>query len=372
MGQVDRRELEQLLSYLDLDPYNTHLLEDAAIAAANCRDVETTKDLLGRLKQIGPLSPAMMGLEGRLLMGAGQFGEAVKLYRSLLQELPNDTAVKSSLAWALVQIGDDSAALELLDQDTIATWPQGAELRLRLLHRSGDFDQAQVEFEKLVSLHPDSPAIKAAASVLATDLELADRARELASQAGDLPDAHATLGLLELGDGDLASAESEFARALEQQPDLARAWLGTGLVALARQDPAAAISPLRRGATIFGDHLGSWLAVGWAELLSGQTDKADETFQQALSMDPNFAESHGSVAVILAMKGEIEAARREAEIAMRLDRSSFSALLAHVLIASANGREETAQAIFERALASPIDNQGRTLKDLMSKLIRGV
>ncbi|MFM1977382.1 MAG: hypothetical protein RL145_2228 [Pseudomonadota bacterium] len=370
MSQSDRTQLDQLLSYLQIDPQNIALLEDTAQAAANCHDVPTTSVMIERLKALGPLSIAMRALEGRLLMGSGRFEEAVKLYRGLLEQLPDDTGAKSSLAWALVQIGQIEAALVHLDEDTTAVWPQAAELRLRLLHSTGAFDQAEAELQSLIAFHPQHEGLLAAASVLSIDLENSEVARDLAQRAGDQADAHATLGLLNLDAVEIDAAESQFERALQQKPDLARAWIGKGLVAMARNSPQDAILPLARGAEIFGDHLGTWIALGWAELLSGDQMGAERTFHRALDLDRTFAESHGSLAVIEALKGNFDAARRGVETAMRLDASSFSGVFASVLIATAQGREDAAQKIFDRALDTPVQANGPTLREMISRFAR--
>jgi Tfp pilus assembly protein PilF len=206
--------------------------------------------------------------------------------------------------------------------------------------------------------------------VLAIDLENPEVARDLALRAGDQPGAHATLGLLSLDGAEIETAEGQFDRALQQKPDLARAWIGKGLVAMARNTPQEALKPLQRGAEIFGDHLGSWIALGWAELLSGDQAGAERTFHHALDLDRNFAESHGSLAVIEALKGNFDTARRGVETAMRLDSSSFAAVFASVLIASAQGKEDAAQRIFDRALDTPIQADGPSLRDMISQFAR--
>lgn len=370
MNQSNRTELDQLMGYLQVDPENPALLEDTAHAAAACHDLAITRTMIERLKALGPLSQSMRALEGSLLMGAGQFDKAVELYRSLLEQLPQDTSVKCSLAWALVQVGQSEAALHHLDKETVFALPQAAELRLKLLHSSGDFEQAGTELNDLVSAHPNHAGLLAAASVLAIDLEDLELARELALSAGDEADAHTTLGLLSLDRADPKSAELQFDRALQQKPDLARAWIGKGLVALAQNSPDQAIVPFSRGAELFRDHLGSWIALGWSELLSGDIERAERTFFHALSLDRTFAESHGSVAVIEVLRGNLEAARTAIETSKRLDSQSFSAVFASILLASQNDRDEVAHRMFERTLDAPFLSTGKTLRDMISEFAR--
>jgi hypothetical protein len=55
---------------------------------------------------------------------------------------------------------------------------------------------------------------------------------------------------------------------------------------------------------------------------------------------------------------------------MRLDSSSFAAVFASVLIASAQGKEDAAQRIFDRALDTPIQADGPSLRDMISQFAR--
>lgn len=366
MSQPDTQDLDQLLGYLKLDPNNMHLLAEAAHAAAACRLFERCRELLDRYRALAPLPPALLGIEARMLMGAGRFQEAVAAYRALLERLPDDHAVKSSLALALVQIGEADSALVHLDEDTTAVWPQAAELRLRLVHASGEIEAAQEEARRLLSLHPGNQSLMAAASVLAVDLGDMEAAAQLATRAGDLPDSNATLGLLDLETGNLDGADRRFARALELQPDLARAWIGQGLAAMARGATTDAIQPLRRGAEIFGTHLGSWLALGWAHLLAGQQTEAEAVFDHALDLDRTFSEARGSKAVMEALRGNRTAALREVAMARRLDPTSFSAMFAMVLMEAGEGRPEEASRLFDRALDTPIEGTDKTLRQMIA------
>ena len=96
---------------------------------------------------------------------------------------------------------------------------------------------------------------------------------------------------------------------------------------------------LARATELMPEHLGSWHALGWAYLFSGDAAGAERQFAHALELDHNFAESHGAMAAMLAMKGEREAAEREIEIAERLDRSNMSSQFARAMLLSQSSPE---------------------------------
>ncbi|QUL37951.1 tetratricopeptide repeat protein [Erythrobacter sp. JK5] len=141
----------------------------------------------------------------------------------------------------------------------------------------------------------------------------------------------------------------------------------TALSELAANRPADALAHLDRGAEQFGDHLGSWLASGWAYFLAGDVATARARFEKALELDDTFGEGHGSLAALDAMAGDLEAARRRMEIARRLDNQSFSAALAGIVIAEAEGNPDRARRIFEIASSQPLSHDGKTLAQLLTR-----
>jgi Tfp pilus assembly protein PilF len=118
---------------------------------------------------------------------------------------------------------------------------------------------------------------------------------------------------------------------------------------------------------MFEDHLGSWIAAGWAYFVQHDLATARARFEHALGLDDTFAETHGSLAVIDVIEGQIDSARRRAEVALRLDRKCASAALANMLIASAAGDKEKARRIFELAVTMPIDPNGRTIAQALAR-----
>jgi tetratricopeptide (TPR) repeat protein len=208
----------------------------------------------------------------------------------------------------------------------------------------------------------------AAVSVLALDIEDPELAARCAAKAPGHPDALATLGTLALGNDQPEEALDMFNRALERNRAVPRAWVGRGLAELlaGRSDRAAA--DIDRGAEMFGTHLGSWIAAGWAHFISHDLAASRARFETALRLDPNFAESHGSLAVLDLLEGDAEGARRRADIALRLDRQCYSAALAKALLAAGAGDAAGAQRIFDLALNTPVDGNGRTIAQTMARL----
>lgn len=369
--QAAQQKLDRFLSYLEHDPDNPALLRDAAEAALAANATATAARLYDTLAAIEPLSDADMNMAAIAAMQSGDQATAQHHFTALLARNPDDDALKFNLAWSLALAGDNEAALALLDESATSALPQAAMLDVQLRHAAGEFEEAEAAARAHLRHHGDYPPFLAAVSVLAMDVEDEELARDCAIKAGNVPDALTTLATLTLGDQNSQEARALFEQALEHSPNAPRALIGLGLTDLAEGDYGQAVRHLDRGAALFEDHLGSWIAAGWGYFVSGDYATARARFQTALELDDNFAESHGSLAVMDILDGDIEGGKHRLEIARRLDRNAFAPALAQMLLAAADGNEEKAQQIMALALKQPLDAKGRTLADALGKLALG-
>lgn len=364
--------LDRLLPLLAADPENVALLADAAETALSERRPEIATELFDRAARLGALRPEQANLAGLAAMQAGRFEEAAKHLEPLVDRGIGGPAVRFNLAWALAMSDSHADALKLLDDETARSLPQAAMLKVQILHDLGELSAASEAAELLGAVHSEDPGLLAATSVLAVDLDDLPRAEQAALAAGDHPDALTTLGILALDRDNPAEALRRFDQAIELRTATPRAWLGRGLARLLAGGAEDAATDLDRGAEMFGDHLGSWIAAGWAWFIRGDLTAARGRFERALAIDPTFAEAQGSLAAIDILEGHVEAGRERAEKAVRLDRNSFSAALARILLASASGDQGAARRIFDIALNTPVDESGRTVAQAAARLgLRG-
>jgi len=359
---------EQFAALLAQDPQNPPLLLDAAEAAfAEERFAEAQRHLAHRAA-IAPLPAHALHLAGLVEMRLLAWDRAAEHFQLLFDSGADAPPVRFNLAWSLAMSRKFAEALALLDEPTSAQLPQAAQLEVQLLHQLGEFDRAGERARALIELHPEHRGLNAVVSTLAIDIEDAELAMRCARQAGDHPDALATLGTLALGEDEPDAAAQLFDAALARNPEAPRAWLGRGLARLLTEDKARAAVEIDRGAELFGTHLGSWIAAGWAHLLAGDQATARARFERALSLDENFSEAHGSLAVLDLLAGDLDRAKRGTEVALRLDRQSFSGALGAMLLAAGAGDKDRAQRIFETALSTPIDANGRTIAQSLARL----
>jgi len=359
--------LATLLALLDRDQSNVAMLTDTIECALAQNRPDIARELFERLAALSAPGPREDNLRGLIALQSGEFEDAAAIYTALLEANPQDSAVRYNLAWARAQLGDWEAPLSLLDESSANALPQAATLRVQALHQRGDLEQALSEATAYVIQHPRYAPLFAAASVVAVDAEDLPLATSYAQSAGAHPDALTTLATVALAEGRTDDANALFGQVLEAAPDAPRALIGVGLGKMLAGSYAPAAADIERGAAIFGDHLGSWVAAGWAYLFAGDLGEARRCFDTSLALDHNFAETHGSLAVLHLIEGRAEESRRAAQTAMRLNPQCFSGTLAQAMLQSSKGRTDQARAILDRALHTPLDASGRTIAQSLAR-----
>jgi tetratricopeptide (TPR) repeat protein len=370
------RRLEQLLGYLATDPTNKTLAGEAAGVALSGGQPTVAMEILDAVAKLVPLDGSLTNLTGLAALQSHEYERATTTFQGLLDQSPQSHELRYNLAFSTSRQNNVEAALNLLDETTVQSLPQAALLKVQLLHFQGHFEDAMESVKIALERYPNDVALLGIASVLAMDLEDIPFARTCAQrsislyQAGTLgnPDALTTIGYLTLDDGDVTSAVGFFENAIVASPFAPRAWIGKGLTRVMTGDYAVAAKDITKGAQMFEDHLGSWIAAGWAHVLNKDLVEARIIFERTLALDGTFSESHGSLGVIEMMEGNLEAAKALAARALRLDRQSFSGALVTSMLLSSGGNSEAANKIMERALTTPMDGQGRTLTDAMMRL----
>jgi tetratricopeptide (TPR) repeat protein len=361
------KRLPRMLGWLEADPENLTLLEDTAETALAEGDPQAALDLADRYAALAPLPPALANLAGLAAMEQRRFDEAGQRFQAMVDAGNYDPALSFNLAWCRAMAKDFDGAMELLSDDVTRAIPAAAMLHVQILHDREELEEAVERGRAYMEMHPNHAPLMAAVSVVAIDAEDEALAGEAARRGGQHPDAQTTLGTLALGDDRPEEAMALFEQALARSDTLPRALLGRGLAQLSLGKTAQAAKDLDRGAELFEDHLGSWIAAGWAYFVQQDLDKARERFEHALALDDTFAESHGSLAVVELLQGDAESAQRRTEVALRLDRNCFSAALASSLLAAGGGDQDKARRIFELATNTPLDASGRTIAQLLAK-----
>ncbi|HYF22197.1 MAG TPA: tetratricopeptide repeat protein [Caulobacteraceae bacterium] len=355
----------RLIGYLEQDPGNLGLLASAAQAAYEEGDLAAAATLLARHVALEPLTPALRNLDGLVRLRSGRVDEAAEIFSALSAESGGAPELRFNLAWCEALRGDFAAVDRLIDETVAAAAPRAAALKVEALHHLGRLEDGLAFGLGFAEQFVDDRDLAAAIALVALDLEETDLARQYAARADGAGEALSTLGVLALGDGDADQALAIFDRALGSRPGSPRALLGKGLALMQAGRTAEGTLLVEKGAETFGDHLGSWIAAGWGRFAQGDRAGARAVFEKALALDDGFAESHGALAVLDVLDGDLASGERRTAVALRLDRQCFSAALARSLLLAAAGDESGAERVRTIALNTPIGPDGKTIADAL-------
>lgn len=360
--------LKRLMRFLDLDGENLQLLSDCAQAAFDEGQPDKVLGFLDRHAALAPLSDQLTNLKGLAAIAVERFGPAEEVFRTLLLRAPTDPSLRFNLAWCRAMLKDYAGADEALDDVATTASPAAALLKLRTLHHLGRLQEALDWAPALVERFPEDTGLMGALAAVAIDAEDVALAAGYARRAGDSPDGLTTAGMLHFQADETEDALSCFDAVLSRAPQDARANLGRGLALMLADDPSGAARHIDRAAERFGDHLGSWVAAGWAYFVAGDLVESRRRFETALALDDSFAEVHGGLAALDAVTGDLASARRRCEVALRLDRASFGAALARMLMLADQGDLAAAGRVRDLAMNTPIAPGARTVAQAVAAL----
>lgn len=363
---VASARLKRLLGFLQDDPGNVRLVEEAATVAYEDHSLDLAAELLEQRAGLATMTPAMKNLQGLVAMARHRYQEAVTVFEALRLEA-DDPVLKFNLAWSKAMLGAWQEALDLLDDAVIAVSPRGPALKILMMHHLELYDEGLTCGAELARRYPSDEALMGALATLAVDAEKTDLAAAYAAKAGDHPEGRTALGILALGEQNTEDSLRLFEQALAKQPNNARAWVGKGLGLLASGQADAGAEAIDKGADLFGDHLGSWVASGWAHFVRGDYAKARASFERAEAADDTFAETHGGLAVIDILEGNEAEGRRRREIAHRLDKNCFGAALATILLLDKSGHKAAALKVRDAAMSMPVGLNGQTLAQALAR-----
>jgi len=232
--------------------------------------------------------------------------------------------------------------------------PATQALALRIWHRAEQVEQGvawALARERLGLLAPDALGPAALLALDATDLASCARWAQLAlAQPSPSAEALVAASSLSVIAGEGAAAEIFAQRALDLDGSDARSRAALGLAQFFQRRLSVACTNLELAVTSIPGHVGTRLALGWAQLLSGQVGPAAGTFAQALELDRNFAECHGSLAAAQVRLGLHDEAHSNIERALRLDRRCASAAYAQLLLEGRDGPDDAEVARLARRL----------------------
>lgn len=326
--------IARLRRYLEQDPGNRGLREELFDALLASGDFEAARREVDAVLATQPADVGWRHRQGVLHLATGAYGDAQRVFEALLAEGHDDPVVRYNLAYALFGQGKHGTARDLAAAllDVAGTAALAWPLWLRCQHHLDELEGSLQRVREADARGAVPAEALGVASIMAVDAQALDDARAWSDRAlRERPsqlEALVARGTLALDAQDGAGARACFERGLEVSPGEGRCWSGLALARMMIIDLAGATQAFRKAVAVMPEHIGTWIAYGWCQLLMKDYPAALHMFQQALGRDASFGESHGAVAMALARLGRTDEAKREAEIALRLDPEGMSAQFA--------------------------------------------
>lgn len=332
--------LQRLGGFLQIDSDNSMLLRDYAVEALQVGEFRAAAIAIERLGVKEQTTVEDELLRGRALRLDGQLVKALEALSCAAERWPDESRIALEQAATYFDQNSFEAALDVLPREP-ALPSVGIEIRamrVRLMHHMGRLEDALNEAfadgERVTS-----PVARAVLPVL-MDSARWDEAQKLAQavlQAGsaDSPAPYEVcepLAAAALDQDDVGTARRWCDEALQRRQDDGRIWLLRGLTQMRAGDLPEAMRNISRAAALMPSHAGSQLALGWAHLAQNDLSAAQTAFDEALSISPAFSETHGSLAVVAALRRETGRAQEFIRTAQRLDRHGASAQWAQALL----------------------------------------
>jgi len=342
MDRTDSRTA-RLRGFLQTDPGNTELALALADELLRGGQPSEAREVLSSHPSV--VEPVVQHRLAQIALAQGDYVDARERLQSLLAHAPASATIVHDLAFALIGLRRLDEAAECLDRHGFAHESDLAIalLRARLAMLQGRFGDAVGQLQALAGRSPDDAQVLGVLALALFDDGRESEARVPAQRAialdAEQHEALLALGSLSLSRHDADEAGPLFILALRRHPGSGRALSGLGQSLLLRGELPNGEFALERATVAMPEHLGTWHALAWSQLLQGKRDDAEHSYQQAYELDRNFGESHGGLALVAALKGDAATAEAAIKRALRLDPQSPTAHYARIVLQQARGEE---------------------------------
>ncbi len=338
------KQISRLKSYLAADPANALLVCDLTDAYISMAQYHEADQLIKTLDADVLNAPGVAFRCARISLILGRYEDSINVLKSLIEQGHDNVALWHDLAFSYLCLRNTTDATQAITE-AVNRYGDNAELSIvagRVALMDGNFELAHAELNKALSLAPEHPAAMGLQALAYLDSDQQDMAFDTATKCLSFyPEQHEALlvaGTISLWRQDIASAGDYFVRALDRHPNSGRARSGYGQVMMLLNRLPDAREQLHMAVIAMPDHIGTWHALAWTELLLGNIEAAEKSYQSGYDLDRNFADSHGGLALIHALKGRNEEAEQAIKRALRLNPQCVTAHYARTLLLADAGQ----------------------------------
>lgn len=162
--------------------------------------------------------------------------------------------------------------------------------------------------------------------------------------------AYYNIGLIYLNQHMIAQARKNLERAVELDPDNANAWNNLGAAYGQSLDYTRALSAFQRAITLEPANSLAFQNISKIYKAQGRASELQELLRSALKTNPNHAELHLELALLLADRNDMPGAKNEFEMAVQLQPQNIEALNGLGVVLLRMGKYPDAIPLFEQCL----------------------
>lgn len=367
-------KLEKFEKYLIADPTNLNLLADIIDLNIYLKNYNEAKSQIIDALSVEKDNPYFKLRLSTIYLAEGDYAASIEITSELINSNFTDPEIKFNHGYALAlnrQYEDAKTFLLELYNDGHQFQLLPATL-IRTLHHLGEIDEATLIANQHLENHPNDDVVMGMLSLLYFDNDDFSNAQLFADKTLELSpdnlDALVTAGGTYIGDERIDEANEILLKASKLQPDNGRIWVKISLIDMLNNDLTAAETNVRTALDCMPEHIGSWHVLGWIQIMQNDVIGAETTFNHALSLDRNFGETYGGLAIIEGLKGNWHKSDEYSKLAKKLDGDAMSTYYATILKLQSEGRGSDASRLTSVIMKSNKLPNGSTFQDFLNKV----
>ncbi len=306
--------------------------QDPEVVIAEARKLIAGGELKAAIDRLQALEaaedPRVAHLLGLAYYSTKDYVRAIERLAPVLDKLPPGSPARREavriLGLSHYILGHLNEAIPLIE-DTLSREPENVELSYALgmsAIQTRQPDRARLAFARMFRVPADSAAAHLLTAQMMVRVEIEELAvvelRRALELDPKLPHANYLLGQTAIYKGRFDEGLEYMRRELEINPGNANAWYKIGDAHTRRLEWDQAIPALQKSVWLNPWFSGPYILLGKAYLKKGEIGNAEGMLRRAIQYDPNNKSAHYLLGQTLQRAGRAEEAKREFEIAERL------------------------------------------------------
>ncbi|WP_428606850.1 XrtA/PEP-CTERM system TPR-repeat protein PrsT [Sedimenticola sp.] len=340
---------------LELQPDNVQgLLGRAQINLAGGK-LELAKKDVEKLQTLAPGHPKLLHLSGAIALLEKDLDKAETLLQKALNADPNNLQTQTLLGAVNFYKGNLEAAHEYLSQVLKAR--PGLLPAIKMLasvqHKLKQFDAVVKLLEPAYRQYPSDPQLMAMLGTAYMQVKRFQEGSDLMSRAIEIsPNLAAYRTQLALGllaQGKNSEAIEQLENTIDIDKDFVQADILLVLSHLNKKDYDKALEASQAMEKRMPDNPIGYNLSGLAYMMSGKMEQAEQRFEKALEIDPNFTTAEANLARMALQRNDVNQARSHYESALKKSPKNANLLIGLAELARRDGDAERMHELLEQA-----------------------